>query len=152
MNPPLRRPQDIAALQAAIADGTIDCLVSDHAPHLQSEKELEFLRAPFGIISLDCALGLYHKALIETEAIDWPRLIEMMTIGPGRILGIDKGTLSLGAAADITIINHRDRRTVRVSEFRSKSRNCPYDGWELTARAAYTIVRGQIKFCLNTKD
>ncbi|MCK5269791.1 MAG: dihydroorotase, partial [Sedimentisphaerales bacterium] len=82
MNPPLRSEKDVAALRQAVADGTIDCLASDHAPHLQSEKELEFLLAPFGIISIDCALGLYAKALIETQTIDWPRMIEMMTANP----------------------------------------------------------------------
>jgi dihydroorotase len=146
MNPPLRGEQDIEALRAAVADGTIDCLASDHAPHLRSEKELEFLYAPPGIIALDCALGLYVKALIETKTIDWPRLIEMMTINPARILSIDKGTLSVGADADITIINEQTAWTVDVERFRSKSRNCPYHDWQLKGRAAYTIVGGEIRF------
>ncbi len=148
MNPPLRSEKDVAALRQAVADGTIDCLASDHAPHLQSEKELEFLLAPFGIISIDCALGLYAKALIETQTIDWPRMIEMMTANPARILGIDRGTLSTGAHADITIIDPNRHWTVRVDEFKSKSRNCPYDGWELPARAVYTIVGGTIQYQL----
>jgi dihydroorotase len=148
MNPPLRSEKDVAALRQAVADGTIDCLASDHAPHLRSEKELEFLLAPFGIISIDCALGLYAKALIETQTIDWPRMIEMMTINPARILGIDRGTLSTGAHADITIIDPNRQWTVRVDEFQSKSRNCPYDGWELPARAVYTIVGGTIQYQL----
>lgn len=148
MNPPLRSEKDVAALRQAVADGTIDCLAGDHAPHLQSEKELEFLLAPFGIISIDCALGLYAKALIETQTIDWPRMIEMMTANPARILGIDRGTLSTGAHADITIIDPNRRWTVQVDEFQSKSRNCPYDGWELPARAVYTIVGGMIQYQL----
>ena len=148
MNPPLRRAEDIEALRVAVADGTIDCLGSDHAPHLRSDKELEFLYAPFGIIGLDIALGLYVRALIETKVIDWTRLVEMMTVGPARVLGILKGTLSVDADADVTIIDHRSRWAVRVDDFRSKSRNCPYDGWELTARAAYTIVGGQVKYRL----
>ncbi len=148
MNPPLRSEKDVAALRQAVADGIIDCLASDHAPHLRSEKELEFLLAPFGIISIDCALGLYAKALIETQTIDWPRMIEMMTANPARILGIDRGTLSTGAHADITIIDPNRRWTVQVDEFQSKSRNCPYDGWELPARAVYTIVGGMIQYQL----
>jgi len=151
MNPPLRRRHDIAALRQAVAEGTIDCLVSDHAPHLRSEKELEFLQAPYGIIALDCALGLYVKALIETETIDWPKLIELMTIGPAGILNLNKGTLSLGVDADITIIDHRNTWTVDVEKFHSKSRNCPYNNYELSARPAYTIVRGNIKYQLNNK-
>ena len=149
MNPPLRTEKDIQALRDAVADGTIDCLAGDHAPHLRSEKELEFLQAPFGIISLECALGLYAKALIDTQTIDWPRLIEMMTVNPARILGIPRGTLSIGADADITIIDPKNPWTVNLDEFRSKSRNCPYHGWQLNARAVYTIIAGEIRFQLN---
>jgi len=145
MNPPLRTETDIHALRAAVADGTIDCLATDHAPHLQSEKELEFLYAPNGIVSLDCALGLYAKALIETNTIAWPRLIEMMTINPARILGINKGSLGVGCDADITVVDHQSRWQVDVGKFASKSRNCPYNGWELPARAVCTIVGGTIK-------
>jgi dihydroorotase len=146
VNPPLRTEKDVQALVQAVQDGTIDCLVSDHAPHLQSEKELEFLAAPCGIISLECALGLYVKALIEPGIVDWPQLIEMMTANPARILGIDKGTLTIGADADVTIIDPRCDWFVDVDTFRSKSRNCPYHKWELTARAIYTIVGGAIKY------
>jgi len=149
MNPPLRRKDDTEALLTATADGTIDCLVSDHAPHLQSEKELPFLQAPFGIVSLDISLGLFVKALIETGTVDWPRLVEMMTAAPARILRIGKGTLSVGADADITIIDPNTRWNVCVDDFRSKSRNCPYDGWELSARATHTIVGGVIKYQLS---
>lgn len=145
MNPPLRRQEDVEALLKAVSDGTVDCLVSDHAPHGRSEKELEFLDAPFGIISLDCSLGLFAKALIESGTIDWPKLIELMTIGPARVLGINKGTLTVGSDADITVIDSDNKWRVRLADFRSKSRNCPYDGWELAARAAYTIVGGRIK-------
>lgn len=147
-NPPLRTDQDVQALLQAVGDGTIDCLASDHAPHLQSEKELEFLAAPCGIISLECALGLYVKALIEPGIIDWPRLIEMMTANPARILGIDKGTLSVGADADVTIIDPRQEWVVDVNTFRSKSRNCPYHQWKLTGRATHTIVAGTIQYPL----
>lgn len=149
MNPPLRTAEDIAALRQAVADGTIDCLAGDHAPHLASEKELEFLSAPSGIICLDCALGLYAKALIETGTVGWPRMIELMASGPARILGIAKGTLGIGCEADITIIDPHHSWEVEVSRFYSKSRNCPYDGWALGSRAVYTIVGGVIQFQLN---
>ena len=146
MNPPLRRQEDVDALRRAVADGTIDCLASDHAPHLRSEKELEFLEAPCGIVSLDCAVGLYAKALIETNVIDWPRLIEMMTIAPARILGLNKGTLNVGGDGDITIIDPDRHWRVDVGDFLSRSRNCPYDGWELSARPVATIVAGSPLF------
>jgi len=148
VNPPLRTEKDVEALLQGVKDGTIDCLVSDHAPHLQSEKELEFLAAPCGIISLECALGLYVKALIEPGIIDWPRLIEMMTVHPARILDIDKGTLTVGADADVTIIDPRYNWFVDVNAFYSKSRNCPYDKWQLSARTTHTIVKGEMQFQL----
>ena len=148
MNPPLRRQKDVEAVREAVADGTIDCLVTDHAPHLLSEKELEFLTAPFGIVGLDCAFGLYAKALIEEKVCDWPRMIEMMTIKPAQIVNIDKGTLSVGADADITIIDPDMKWSVDVNEFKSQSKNCPWHGWELPAKPVCTIVKGVVKFKL----
>ena len=149
MNPPLRTEEDVMAMRQAVADGTIDCLATDHAPHLSSEKELEFLYAPSGIVGLDCAVGLYAKALIETQVIDWPRMIEMMTSIPAQILKIDKGGLSVGADADVTVIDPNHSWQVDVSKFYSKSRNCPYDNWCLNARAITTIVAGEIRFRFN---
>ncbi len=148
VNPPLRTPRDIEALKEAIKDGVVDALASDHAPHLQSEKELEFLAAPFGIASLEVALGLYIKALIDDKVIDWPQLLRMMTIGPARIIGIDgeKGSLAKGKAGDITIIDPQVEYQVDVEKFRSKSRNCPYKGWRLRGRAVTTIVGGEIRY------
>ncbi len=148
MNPPLRRQEDVDAMRQAVADGTIDCLATDHAPHLSSEKELEFFNAPPGILGLECALGLYVKALIDTKTIDWPRMIAMMTHIPADILSIDKGTLAIGADADVTIIDPTSPWQVDVEKFYSKSRNCPFHGWDLTARATHTIVGGEIKFQL----
>lgn len=146
MNPPLRTMEDIEALRAGVADGTIDCLASDHAPHSDEEKELEFALAPFGIISLDVALGLYAKALIDTKICDWPTLIARMTAGPGEVLGSETGTLGLGQAADVTIIDPKKRWTVRTNSFVSKARNCPYEGFKLKGRAVMTIVGGQVKY------
>jgi dihydroorotase len=146
MNPPLRRSEDVEALRAGVADGTIDCLATDHAPHAKEEKELEFALAPFGIISLDCALGLYAKALVEPGLLDWPDLIQRMTVAPAAVLGIEAGTLTPGARADLTVIDPDTRWRVEVESFASKARNCPYDGWELSAQAQATIVAGKIKF------
>ncbi|MGB2823309.1 MAG: amidohydrolase family protein, partial [Phycisphaerae bacterium] len=148
VNPPLRSADDVEAVRAGVADGTIDCLATDHAPHAAEEKELEFPLAPFGIISLDCALGLYVRALIKTKLMDWPGLIARMTVGPAAVIGRPLGTLSVGAEADVTIIDTRKRWTVSVEKFASKSRNCPYDGWRLTGRAVATIVAGKVKYPL----
>ena len=146
VNPPLRTKKDIEALKQAIADGLVDALVTDHAPHLQSEKELEFLTAPFGIASLECALGLYIKALIEPKILDWPGLIRMMTEKPAKIIGVDKGTLTKGKQGDVTIIDPDAEYVVDVNKFRSKSKNCPYNGWKLRGKVLKTIVGGEVRF------
>ncbi|MHC4474206.1 MAG: dihydroorotase [Planctomycetota bacterium] len=146
VNPPLRTAKDVEALRQAIAEGLVDALASDHAPHLQSEKELEFLTAPFGIADLECALGLYVKALVEPGILDWPGLIELMTAKPAKIIGIDKGTLTPGKQADVTIIDPNAEYKVDVHNFKSKSRNCPYNGWTLKGKVEKTIVGGEIRF------
>jgi len=146
VNPPLRTDKDINALKQAISEGLVDALVTDHAPHLQSEKELEFLAAPFGIASLECALGLYVKALVEPGILDWPGLIELMTTRPAKIIGVDKGTLGKGKQGDVTIIDPNAEYKVDVNKFRSKSRNCPYHGWMLKGKVEKTIVGGEIRF------
>ncbi len=146
VNPPLRAKKDIEALRQAIADGLVDALVTDHAPHLQSEKELEFLTAPFGIASLDCSLALFVKALIEPKILDWPGLISLMTEKPAKVIGIDKGTLGVGKVADVTIIDPKAEYEIDVNKFKSKSRNCPYNGWPVKGKAILTIVEGEIRF------
>jgi len=146
VNPPLRGQDDVEALKQAIADGLVDALATDHAPHLQSEKELEFLAAPFGIASLECALGLYVKALIEPGILDWPGLIRLMAEKPAKVIGIDKGTLGVGKQADVTIIDPKARYEIDVAGFRSKSRNCPYQGWTVQGRVEKTIVDGEMRF------
>jgi len=148
MNPPLRTRADVEALRAGVADGTIDCLATDHAPHAKEEKDLEFALAPFGIISLDCALGLYAKALIETGLMDWPDVISRLTVQPAQVIRRPLGQLAPGAVADVTIIDPKRRWTVRVDRFASKARNCPYDGWKLKGRPVATLVGGQVKYRL----
>ncbi len=146
VNPPLRTEDDIKALKEAIAEGLVDALVSDHAPHLKSEKELVFLNAPFGIASLECAVGLYVKALIEPGVLDWPGLISLLTERPAKIIGVDKGTLGVGRQGDVTIIDPDAKYKIDVNKFRSKSRNCPYDGWTVAGKVEKTIVGGEIRF------
>jgi len=146
VNPPLRGQKDLEALKQAIADGIVDALATDHAPHLKSEKELEFLAAPFGIASLECALGLYVRALVEPGIRDWPGLIRLMATGPARVIGIDKGTLGVGKQADVAIIDAKARYKIDVAGFRSKSQNCPYQGWTVEGRVEKTIVNGEMRF------
>ncbi len=118
VNPPLRTDKDIEALKQAIADGLVDALATDHAPHLQSEKELEFLTAPFGIASLECALGLYVKALIEPGVVDWPGLIRLMAEKPAKIIGVDKGTLGIGKQAMLLLLTQTpSMRLMRIHFF-----------------------------------
>src|SRR4029077_2297754 len=143
MNPPLRAKEDVAALLEGIADGTITVLCSDHAPHAQFEKEVEFDAAPFGIVGLETELGLFLDLLVNKhKTIDLPRLIEMFTVEPARLLKIDAGTLSIGARADVTLIDPELEWTVKVDEFHSASHNSPFDGWKLKGRAVRTIVGG----------
>ena len=151
VNPPLRSQTDVDALKRAIADGVVDALATDHAPHLQSEKELEFLSAPFGISSLECALGLYIKALVEPGILDWTSLLRLMTVNPARIIGVDKGTMSSGKQADITIFDPEKEYAIDIHRFISKSRNCPYHGWKVKGKVEQTIVGGEIRFCREEK-
>lgn len=148
MNPPLRSEADVEACIAGVADGTIDCLVTDHAPHDRARKELDFQNAPFGIVGLEVALGLFVKALVTPGHLDWPGLIARMTVNPARVLGLAKGTLGVGSDGDVTIIDPNRSWTVDPTEFRSLSRNCPYEGWELRGRATHTVVGGRVVFDL----
>ncbi|MCX5651113.1 MAG: dihydroorotase [Planctomycetota bacterium] len=149
MNPPLRTKRDLAELKAAIADGTIDVLATDHAPHTVAEKARDFASAPFGIIGLDCALALYAKALVEDGVIGWPRMIELMTRTPAELCGLDAlglGTLREGAPGDVTVIDPMLEWTIDANAFASKSRNCPFHGWKVRGRATMTVVGGRVLF------
>jgi dihydroorotase len=144
MNPPLRTKEDVAALLEGIADGTLGILASDHAPHAKFEKEVEFDAAPFGITGLETELGLFLDLLVHKHRkIDIVRLIEMYTVEPARLLKLDAGTLSVGARADVTFIDPDLQWTVKIDQFRSASRNSPFDGWKLKGRAVRTIVDGK---------
>ena len=149
MNPPLRSEEHVEALIEGVADGTITILSSDHAPHCPHEKEVEFDQAPFGILGLETELGLFLDLLVHKKrAIDLPRLIELYTANPAKLLGLDRGTLSVGAAADVTIINPGLEWTVDKHASASLSRNTPFHGWELRGRAVRTIVGGETVWAL----
>jgi dihydroorotase len=149
MNPPLRAKDDVAALLEGIADGTIEILCSDHAPHSQFEKEVEFDAAPFGIVGLETELGLFLDLLVhKSKTISLPRLIEMYTVNPARLLQIEAGTLSIGRPADVTLIDPDLEWTVDASQFQSMSRNTPFHGWKLKGRAVRTIVGGKTVWAL----
>jgi len=144
MNPPLRGKEDVTALLEGIADGTLGILASDHAPHAKFEKEVEFDAAPFGIVGLETELGLFIDLLVhKKKTIDLPRLIEMFTVNPARLLQIEAGTLSPGRTADVTLIDPELEWTFDASASQSISRNTPFDGWKLKGRAVRTIVSGQ---------
>jgi dihydroorotase len=143
-NPPLRSQADVNALLEGIADGTLSILASDHAPHADFEKEVEFDAAPFGIVGLETGLGLFIDLLVHKHhKIDIARLIAMYTIEPARLLKIDAGTLSIGARADVTLIDPELEWTVRIDQFESASRNSPFNGWKLKGRAVRTIAGGK---------
>jgi dihydroorotase len=147
MNPPLRTQADVEACIAGVVDGTIDCLATDHAPHTREEKEQEFDKAPFGIVGLETALPLYAKALVEAGHLTWLGLVEKMTVGPARVMGLNgRGTLAKGAAADVTVFDPAEAWTVDATRFRSKGRNTPFDGWKVKGRVKRTIVGGRVVF------
>jgi len=146
MNPPLRTAADVRACIEGVKDGTLDLLATDHAPHRAEEKELEFPDAPFGIIGLECALSLYIRALVEPGHIDWMKLIAMMSTDQARVIKLDRGTLKEGAAADVTVIDPELEWTIDAKKFASRSRNCPFDGWNVKGRAVMTIAGGAVKW------
>jgi dihydroorotase len=144
MNPPLRSQEHVDALIEGIADGTITVLASDHAPHCGYEKEVEFDMAPFGILGLETELGLFLDILVhKKKAIDLPRLIQLYTENPAKLLGLDRGTLTTGAIADVTVIDPNLEWTVDREQTESRSRNNPFHGWTLKGRAIRTMVAGR---------
>ena len=147
MNPPLRSEADREAIKAALADGTLDAIATDHAPHSILEKELEFDAAANGIIGLETALPL-ALALVRDKVFDAQRLVALMAVNPAAILGIPGGTLSPGAAADITLIDPEREFIYSPDQVVSKSRNTPFLGWTLQGRAVLTMVGGAIRHTL----
>lgn len=146
MNPPLRMQEDIDALIEGLADGTIDCIASDHAPHSTESKDVEFDQAPNGIVGLETIVGLTVTHLIRKGHLSWNDLARKMSQNPARILRVAGGNLKRGDVADITILDPKSTWTVRADKFKSRSHNSPFEGWKLYGRIKYTIVDGEVKF------
>ncbi|MDD5132659.1 MAG: dihydroorotase [bacterium] len=142
MNPPLRTKKDVQAIKRGLQDGTIDCIASDHAPHLEDEKNQEYELAPFGIIGLETMLPLIITELVDKKVLTLREAIKKLTVNPARILGLNKGTLSPGADADITIMDIKANR--KIETFESQSNNSPFIGYTLKGFAVCTIVGGRI--------
>src|SRR5208283_4578626 len=143
MNPPLRSARDREAILAGLADGTIEILCSDHAPHCDYEKEVEFDYAPFGIVGLETELALALMQLVHAKRISLPDLIVKYTVNPARLLNLKKGTLGVGADADVTVFDPDREWIFERDETASKSANSPFFGWKLKGRAVATIVGGK---------
>jgi dihydroorotase len=146
MRPPLRSEADAEALLAGLADGTLDCIATDHAPHRIEDKRCEYDLAAFGIVGLETAVPLMLDRLVRPGRISLSRLVELMSLGPARLLRLPGGTLAPGAAADLTILDLERRRHVDLARFRSKARNTPFAGWELQGWPVLTMMGGRITF------
>jgi dihydroorotase len=147
MNPPLRSQADREALLSGLADGTVDCIATDHAPHAHHEKNAEFDLAPFGITGLETALGLCISILHQQQKIPLKRIIELLTVNPARVIGLEgRGSLAPKSHADITIFDPAKKWTYQAAKSLSKSKNSPFDGWNLQGKVMATIVGGQVVF------
>ena len=146
MKPPLRTSDDVAALLEGFADGTIDAIASDHAPHTVTEKQVDFDSAPFGVIGLETALALALTRLYHTKRVSLLRLVELFSTNPARLLGVEGGALRIGAPADITIFDPEKQWTYQAEAGTSKSRNSPFDGWNLRGAPVATLVAGRFVF------
>jgi len=147
MNPPLRSRADREALIAGLADGAVDCIATDHAPHAAHEKNQEFDRAPFGITGLETALGLCISVLHYRHNLPLRRIVELLSSGPARVMGLQgRGTLAVGARADVTIFDPAKKWTFHAAQSLSKSKNSPFDGRQLQCKVMATIVGGAIRF------
>jgi dihydroorotase len=145
MNPPLRSASDREAILVALADGTIDAIATDHAPHAAHEKIIEFERAAFGITGLETALGLAITHLHRRQKLSLRRIVELFTAGPARVFTLrGRGTLSRGSHADVTIFDPRKRWTVEAVKSHSQSHNTPFEGVQLTGKVVATIVGGWV--------
>jgi dihydroorotase len=147
VNPPLRSDEDVAAVRVGLANGTIDIIASDHAPHSPEEKTRPWNQAPFGVIGLETTLGLVLTFLVRPGILTLSQAIEKLTILPAKIFGLDAlgvGSLRPGVQADLTLIDLDRKWKVDVNTFYSKGKNCPFNGWDLQGKAILTIVAGRI--------
>ncbi|MEO0190358.1 MAG: dihydroorotase, partial [candidate division WOR-3 bacterium] len=150
VNPPIRSEIDRRAIIEGLRDGTIDCISTDHAPHTQAEKELEFASAPFGMIGLETALSMVIMQLINIEKFSWLEVLDKLTIKPAQVLKEKLGVIKEGAIADIVIINPSVKWQLTTENIKSKSKNTPFLNKELTGRAEYLIENGEIKYQAGT--
>lgn len=146
MNPPLRSPEDLAAIKQGLKDGVIDAIASDHAPHTENEKDIEFERAEFGVVGLETELAVSITELVGSGVLDWPQLIEKFCFNPAKILGLAKGDLGEGKAADVIIISPEEKWKVEKTGLISKSRNCAFFGRILSGVVHHTICNGKIAY------
>jgi len=146
MNPPLRERADVDAMLEGLADGTVDVIATDHAPHHLDEKLVEFDRAPFGIVGLETAVPIVFDRLVHTGRITLTRMIELLSVNPARAMKVAGGSLAEGRPADITILAPDMKTVVRAQSLRSKSKNTPFDGWEFRGGVAATIVGGRLVY------
>jgi len=147
MNPPLRSASDLEAILVALADGTVDAIATDHAPHAAHEKEMEFERAAFGITGLETALALAITKLHRDKRVPLSRIVELFTAGPARCFGLrGRGSLARGNFADVTLFDPKKKWIFDAAKSLSKSRNTPFDGWQLTGKVVATIVGGRIVY------
>jgi dihydroorotase len=144
MNPPLREAADVAALRAALKEGVIDCIASDHAPHAYDEKDAAFDDAPFGIVGLETAFAVAYTELVQGGVLTLPELLARMSTVPARVFRLPGGTLAPGAPADVGVFDVAARWTVDAARFHSKSRNTPFQGRALSGRPVLTIVAGRV--------
>jgi dihydroorotase len=145
MNPPLRAAADREALRAGLADGTIDAIATDHAPHHRDEKDVEFDSAAFGIVGLESALPLSLR-LVEERVLTPSDWVRRLAVAPAEILGVGGGTLKVGAVADVTIVDCGAEWRMESQRLKSKSKNTPFLGWTMKGAAAFTIVGGRIVY------
>ncbi|OGX08633.1 MAG: dihydroorotase [Omnitrophica WOR_2 bacterium GWA2_47_8] len=147
VNPPLRTKEDVAAIKEALKDGTIDCIVTDHAPHTPEDKEVGYDLAPFGMIGLETSVGLTITELVHAKILSWAQMAEKMSANPARIVGLkNKGEIKEGFDADITIIDPEREWTVKKEEFVSRSQNSPFVGRTLTGQVVTTICAGKVTY------
>ncbi len=146
MNPPLRKREDVEALRQGLKEGIMDVIATDHAPHAKEEKNDSMLRAPFGIVGLETAAALTYTELVLSGCLSVMQMAEKMSLNPARVIGLDKGSLEPGKAADLVIFDPHKTYKIEASQFASKSRNTPFNGWEVTGAVRATIVGGEIVY------
>ena len=145
MNPPLRTWHDVQAIKEGLRDGTIDAIATDHAPHATQEKQQDFTEAPFGVVGLETAFAL-TMGLVDEGVLSLEQAVEKLTSAPAAAFGLKKGTLAVGADADVVIVDQHEQWEVDPGKFRSKSRNTPFAGWKVKGRVITTIVGGRVVF------